>query len=214
MTGPPTALVCDVQRFSVHDGPGVRTTVFFKGCPLACRWCQNPETIGFANERMFTATDCIGCGDCTRTCPHDALRLVGGRPVLDADACQACLACTRACPSGALAPAARAVTPEGLLQEVLRDRAYYGPDGGVTLSGGEPLSQVAFLAAFLPLARSAGLQVVAQTAGHWEAGSLGACPVAASRGLSTRRVSRKECVRAEPGIEPESRESRIRVGHG
>ncbi len=168
MTSAPTALVCDVQRFSVHDGPGVRTTVFFKGCPLACRWCQNPETIAFGNERMYTALDCIGCGDCVRACPHGALRLVAGGPVFDSAECRACLSCTRACPSGALAPAARAVAPGDLLAEVLRDADYYPPDGGLTLSGGEPLSQIDFLAAFLPLSRAAGLHVVAQTAGHWE----------------------------------------------
>jgi len=174
MEADPTALVCDVQRFSIHDGPGIRTSVFFKGCPLACRWCQNPETIAFGNQLLHSRADCIACADCVQACPHGAVEMNAGRPVIDRSACQVCLTCVQACPTAALAPAARPLTPAALLAEVLRDADYYTPDGGLTLSGGEPLAQVRFLSAFLPLARAAGLHVVAQTAGHWQPDALAA----------------------------------------
>ena len=159
--------MCDVQRFSIHDGPGIRTTIFFKGCPLACRWCQNPETISFANEPVHSASECILCGDCARACPASVIRHNGETIHFDRSRCQACLACTQNCPSGAMAPAARTYRPQTLLDEALRDMDYYGSDGGITLSGGEPLAQQGFLAEFLPRARDAGLHVVAETAGHW-----------------------------------------------
>ena len=166
MPGRREALVCDVQRFSVHDGPGIRTTVFFKGCPLACRWCQNPETISFVNEPVFTADDCLGCGDCVGVCPGEAIGLTDNGLILDRSRCVACLQCTEVCPSGALSPAARSTTSSALLAEVAKDRDYYGDDGGITLSGGEPLTQGGFLREFLPRARAAGLHISAETAGH------------------------------------------------
>lgn len=159
--------ICDIQRFSVHDGPGIRTTIFFKGCPLACQWCHNPETISFHNELVFSVSDCIGCGDCVPACSKFALALHKGHIRVDFAACDGCMRCTELCPSGALKPAARPCSSEALLAEVLRDFNYYGEDGGITLSGGEPLIHVAFLKEFLPKAKAAGLHVVAETAGHW-----------------------------------------------
>jgi len=159
-------LICDVQRFSVHDGPGIRTTIFFKGCPLACRWCQNPETIAFQNEPVYTASDCIGCGDCADACPNGAIEISNGSLHIDRSQCSACLKCTEVCPSGAMSPAARPYDAETLLGEACRDADYYGDTGGITLSGGEPLAHADFLAGFLPKAKRAGLHVTAETAGH------------------------------------------------
>lgn len=166
-------LVCDIQRFSVHDGPGIRTTVFFKGCPLACRWCQNPETIAFGNEPVYSAETCILCGDCATTCGSSAIEIRGSSLALDRSRCETCMECTEACPSGAMSPAARPYDADALLHEVSRDAHYYGEEGGLTLSGGEPLVHETFLTEFLPRAREAGLHIAAETAGHLPSEQLG-----------------------------------------
>ena len=167
MPGEREALACDVQRFSVHDGPGIRTTVFFKGCPLACQWCHNPEAVSYGNELVYSQTKCIRCGDCVPACPESAIELVRNGVDVDHRRCTDCLQCVEACPSSALSPAARSYTSESLLAEVLRDSDYFGSDGGITLSGGEPLIHVAFLKEFLPKAKASGLHIVAETAGYW-----------------------------------------------
>ena len=166
------ALITDIQRFSIHDGPGIRTTVFFKGCPLRCLWCHNPETMRFENEPVYTARECIGCGDCVRACPQKALKLSPQGIVTDWARCRACLECTRVCPSGARSPAAREYDGAALLVEALRDLDFYQEQGGVTLSGGEPLAHPQFLKEFLPQAKARGLHVAAQTCGQWPAKSL------------------------------------------
>ncbi len=166
------ALLCDIQRFSIHDGPGIRTTLFFKGCPLACRWCQNPETISFGNEPFFTAAACLLCGDCAEACPESAISVEGDGLEFARSRCRNCLECTKVCPAGALAPAAQKFAPEALLAEVLKDIDYYGGGGGVTLSGGEPLAHPAFLKAFLPLVAERGIHVAVETAGHVPAAHL------------------------------------------
>lgn len=94
------ALVCDLQRFSIHDGPGIRTTVFFKGCPLRCLWCQNPETLKFENELVFTAEKCIACGDCAKACPSKAATF-DRIPHINRELCKSCFACVEICPSAA-----------------------------------------------------------------------------------------------------------------
>ena len=163
------ALVCDIQRFSVHDGPGIRTTIFFKGCPLRCQWCQNPETLKFDNELIFSADRCIACGDCAKACPEKAIRFDRG-PIINRKLCNACFVCAETCPSRALEPAAREYSAAELAPLVLADREFYEPEGGVTLSGGEPLSRPAFLRELLPLLKGQGLQAAVQTCGFfkWE----------------------------------------------
>jgi pyruvate formate lyase activating enzyme len=163
----PEVLVCDVQRFSVHDGPGIRTTVFFKGCPLACRWCHNPESITFTNEPIHTAADCIRCGDCVRACQAGALRMTSTGVRIQHDRCDRCMRCTEVCPSGAWRAAAERYDVDGLIAALLRDRDFYASDGGVTLSGGEPLVHAAFLRALLPRTHALGLDVTVQTAGQF-----------------------------------------------
>jgi len=160
------ALVSDIQRFSIHDGPGIRTTVFFKGCPLRCIWCQNPETLRFENELVFTAEKCIACGECAKICPNQAIKWEK-RPVLNWKLCKACFSCVDACPSCAREPAGKEYSPEALAREVLKDREFFLPDGGATLSGGEPFSQTRFLLEFLPLLRKEKIHVTVETCGHF-----------------------------------------------
>ena len=169
------ALITDIQRFSIHDGPGIRTTVFFKGCPLRCLWCHNPETIRFENEPVYTVRECIGCGDCVKACPQKALKPGAQGIECDYSLCRQCLglACAEVCPSGARSPAAKAYDADALLCEVMRDKDFYGDDGGITLSGGEPLAHPEFLKEFLPKARAGGLHVAAETCGYWSPKSLG-----------------------------------------
>ena len=168
----PDALICDIQRFSVHDGPGIRTTVFFKGCPLACRWCHNPETIEFRNAPVYSPGDCIGCGDCIAACPENALVMTESGIRTDTAACSACLKCTDVCPAAARAPAAHSCSVDELLAELLRDRPYYGSDGGVTLSGGEPVAHPRFLTALLPRLKHEEIDIAVETSGHWEMSKL------------------------------------------
>jgi pyruvate formate lyase activating enzyme len=161
------SLVCDIQRFSVHDGPGIRTTVFFKGCPLRCKWCQNPEALKFENELVFSPERCIACGDCSEACPHQAISFENG-PLINWALCQACFTCTEVCPSRALEPAAREYSASKLAVELLKDREFYEPEGGVTLSGGEPFSRPSFLLELLPLLKKEKIHIAAQTCGHFE----------------------------------------------
>ncbi len=167
MPGEREVLACDIQRFSVHDGPGIRTTVFFKGCPLACQWCHNPETRAFRNELVFSENKCIYCGDCVSVCPTSAIKMAKNDIDFDHSRCDDCLQCVEVCPSDALSPAAKSYTSDHLLAEVLRDLDFYGPEGGLSLSGGEPLIHVEFLKEFLPKAKGTGLHIVAETSGYW-----------------------------------------------
>ena len=141
--------------------------MFFKGCPLSCRWCHNPEAISFANQPIYSVTDCIRCFECVSACPSKALKAGVQGIETDYERCTACLACADLCPAGARKAAADSYTSDRLLALVLRDMDFYGADGGVTLSGGEPLAHPRFLTSFLQSAKEAGLHVVVETAGHW-----------------------------------------------
>lgn len=164
-----SALVCDIQRFSVHDGPGIRTNVYFKGCPLHCAWCHNPETIAFKNELLVREHRCVHCGDCVAVCPQGSIFVseADEKLVVDRRSCDDCLVCTKHCPAEALQPAARGYDSETLLAEISGESEFFGSDGGLTITGGEPLVQVNFLREFLPQARRAGIHITVETAGHW-----------------------------------------------
>jgi glycyl-radical enzyme activating protein len=170
--GSPTGRVFDIQRFSIHDGPGIRTTVFLKGCPLTCAWCHNPESRAAAPQLAFSPSLCIGCGFCFRQCTQGAHATGDTGHTLDRERCVACLACAEECHSGALEVIGAERTVEDVLREALRDRPFYEESGGgVTVSGGEPLAQPAFAAALLQGCREAGVHTCIETSGEapWEA---------------------------------------------
>jgi pyruvate formate lyase activating enzyme len=166
-------IVFNIQRFSVHDGPGIRTTVFMKGCPLQCPWCSNPESQDFAPGLMTRDILCKGCGACVEVCPQGAITITqaAGRRI-DRDSCNQCLLCAQACLYHALHICGASMEVGEVLEEVLKDRMFYqNSGGGVTVSGGEPLSQNQFVRAFLEQCKRAGLHTALDTSGYgrWEA---------------------------------------------
>ncbi len=151
-----------IHRGALHDGPGLRTTVFLQGCHLRCVWCHNPETWAAQPRLAWVAADCLGCGGCSPACPRD---LLPKGPRSAPAACDACAACTTACPSGALLLQGSQRSVSSVMGEVLRDAASLRQGGGLTLSGGEPLDQPAFTAALLGAAGEAGLRRCLDTSG-------------------------------------------------
>jgi pyruvate formate lyase activating enzyme len=159
-------MIFDIQRFSVHDGPGIRTTVFFKGCPLRCSWCANPESQDQRPQLLLRDRLCTACGKCREACPERAVFFRKGKRRIDWRKCTQCLLCVSACETGALSIAGREATVEEVVGELVRDRAFYeASGGGVTLSGGEPLLQPAFAIALLERCRQAGLHTAMDTSG-------------------------------------------------
>lgn len=158
--------VFNIQRYSIDDGPGVRTTVFMKGCPLTCLWCSNPESQ--CSEPMITYryTSCKGCGTCVKTCPVGAITMEADGVHVDRDKCTMCGACVEACIPEALGVSGKVMTPEEAFKTVKRDADYYeASGGGVTCSGGEILGQADFVAELFRLCRDAGIGTCADTCG-------------------------------------------------
>lgn len=161
-------IVSDIQRCSFHDGPGIRTTVFLKGCNLRCAWCHNPECLRPGPELQLLAEKCIACGTCLTICPHGAHVVENGRRRFRRELCTACGACAQSCCSGALVLVGREMNAEDVSAEVLEDRPFYeNSGGGVTLSGGEPLCQREFAADVLALAKSEGIHTAIETNCAW-----------------------------------------------
>lgn len=133
--------ITNIQKFSIHDGDGIRTSVFFKGCPLKCEWCHNPETQRYEREMQFDPGKCTGCGACVKACPSQALTMKDGRPVLDKEACTLCGRCENYCPAGIREIVGREYTVKELVKELMKDQIFYEDSGGgVTLSGGEVMT--------------------------------------------------------------------------
>jgi pyruvate formate lyase activating enzyme len=137
--------VFNIQRFSLHDGPGIRSTVFLKGCPLSCEWCSNPEGIAAEPELMASDRECRVCLKCVEICPVNAISVREGRRIIDRNTCNLCFECVEACPYGALSKIGKLYSVSELLREIERDRIFFtNSGGGVTFSGGEPLFQAGF----------------------------------------------------------------------
>ncbi len=161
-----TLPVTEIQRFCMHDGPGVRTVVFLKGCPLRCAWCHNPETQKGEREMLFYANKCISCGACVAACSAHAHKLTD-RHEYDRASCIACGQCAEVCCTAAISPAARDMTVDEILSAVLRDRAFYGDLGGVTVSGGEPMAHPKETIALLSACKAQGMTTALETCGYF-----------------------------------------------
>ena len=170
---PPSAeaapLILDVKGNALDDGPGIRSVVFFKGCPLACVWCHNPESKKARPELAFDAKACTGCEACLAVC--DAGALARGNPgYVDRQVCIRCFACAAVCPSGALAQVGQVMPVEGLVEKLLRDKPFYDTSGGgVTFSGGEPTLFMPYLSSLAAALQAAGVSTLLETCGHFDA---------------------------------------------
>lgn len=177
MTNSIKGRVLNIQRYSLHDGSGIRTLVFLKGCPLHCLWCSNPESQLHSPQLGFIASRCVGAGGvcggaCLSVCPVAALRLDSeDTPIIDRQVCDACGLCVKACPEDALEVVGRDMTVDEVIVEVEKDRPFYRRSGGgVTIGGGEPLTQYRFTAALLEAAHGVYLHTALETSGFaaWE----------------------------------------------
>lgn len=157
--------VCDIQRFSLHDGPGIRTTVFLKGCPLKCVWCHNPESQSLLLEIAEFNDKCIGCGRCIEVCPEEAITKT--RWSINREICTRCGKCAEMCPSGARKIIGEKMTVEDVLEEVKKDKVFYkNSGGGITLSGGEPLIQPLFSRELLRICKEENIHTAIETSGY------------------------------------------------
>jgi len=171
---PAVGIIFNVQRFSVHDGPGIRTTIFFKGCPLNCLWCDNPEGQKAAPEIVFWEERCIHCETCIGVCPYNAIKTIGRRPkMIVKDRCTVCGRCLDTCYSRALEQIGRYVTVDEVLEEIERDRIFFeAGGGGVTASGGEPTVQPEFLSELFRRCKERQIHTALETCGYTEWGIL------------------------------------------
>ncbi len=161
-----TGIIFDIQKFSVHDGPGIRTTVFMKGCPLQCRWCSNAESISPKPQLGVIRERCDNCGKCLKVCPEEAIIFDDNVIRFNRDRCTACGECVAVCSPGALTIYGRQVTVDDVFKEVNRDKPFYeGSGGGVTVSGGEPLRQADFVAALFQRCHEADIGTCLDTSG-------------------------------------------------
>jgi pyruvate formate lyase activating enzyme len=159
-------MIFDLRKYSIHDGPGIRTTVFFKGCPLRCWWCHNPEGQDSRPELVYRESRCIGCGECARSCPRQAISLLSEHISMDRANCVVCASCSSVCPSDALSIAGKRVGVKEILSEIEKDRSFYEESGGgVTFSGGEPLMQPDFLNALLGECKEKAIHTTVDTCG-------------------------------------------------
>ena len=157
-------LITDIQRFSLNDGPGIRTTVFFKGCNMRCSWCHNPETISHKKEIMFYNNKCIGCGACFNACAYGVHSVVDGEHIIDRSKCVLCGKCVSNCYAEALVFSAKELTSDEIMHEILQDKVYYDEsNGGVTLSGGEVTCQKELALEIIEKCKENGIKTAIET---------------------------------------------------
>lgn len=162
-----TGNIFNIQRFSTSDGPGIRTVVFLKGCPLSCIWCHNPESRSIHHEIYYDSEKCVNCGKCKKVCNVNQHILDDGKHVFLHNDCKGCMKCALECPVNALEICGKEVTVEDVMFEVLRDVEFYEEScGGITLSGGEPLMQYDFSLEILKKSKEAGLHTAVETSGY------------------------------------------------
>lgn len=169
MSNTNTGIIADIKKFETHDGPGIRTTVFIKGCFLSCRWCANPETQEPLPQLYFIPKRCRLCGNCADVCPAGAISMLLDHRV-DRKRCILCMKCVEACPYSAFKQVGRVATVDEVIAEVEKDKPFYGSDGGLTISGGEPLFQPDFTRELLKKSKEKGISTVLDTTGYakWE----------------------------------------------
>lgn len=166
-------IVFNIQRFSINDGPGIRTTVFLKGCNNRCSWCHNPESLSIYPEMQFFSDRCIGCGRCLNSCPNGIQEFKENKRVFHRNKCETCGECAKACFSGAIEISGKSMSAEEVMNEILQDKVYYeNSKGGVTISGGEPLLQKAFTKEILMLCKDSNIHTTIQTAGNYNLEAL------------------------------------------
>lgn len=168
-----TGVVFNVQHYCIHDGPGIRTNVFVKGCPLRCIWCANPESQRVRPELLYRKDRCAGCGRCAAVCPAHAVHMEAGRAVTDRALCQSCGACAAACPHEARTIAGERKTAGEIADEVLEEKLFYGAEGGLTVTGGEAFAQPEFTGAVVRLCRDGGITTAVETCGQFSWSAVG-----------------------------------------
>ena len=158
--------IFNIQKFCINDGPGIRTTVFVKGCPLNCAWCHNPESKSAKPELLYSENKCIGCGACAVACKSGAHLFDNGSHTIDRECCTVCGACADVCPTGALEISGYEKSVEDAIAEVMKDKIFYdNSGGGMTVSGGEPMAQFNYTKSLLTLAKEKGLHTAIETCG-------------------------------------------------
>ncbi|WP_291492907.1 glycyl-radical enzyme activating protein [Desulfurella sp.] len=158
-------LIFDIKKYSIHDGEGIRTTVFFKGCPLNCLWCHNPESKSFKTHIVHYNDKCINCKTCEIVCKKHAIKVIDKKVYIDNFSCDLCIDCTKSCPTGALSSIGTLYSVDEILDEILKDKVFY-TNGGVTISGGEPFLQINFLMALLKKLKENHIHIAIDTCGY------------------------------------------------
>lgn len=160
--------ILNIQKMSTEDGPGIRTTVFFKGCNLRCAWCHNPESIPFYRQLFWHKDKCMGCQSCINSCPKEALSFIEGELIVDDKKCDMCLICVEECPTNAIEVKGEKWEIEALVNEIMKDKAFYdNSGGGVTISGGEAVFHIDYVLPLLVELKNKGVHIALDTAGSY-----------------------------------------------